>query len=84
LRRFTIDPAEERYSAWTPNGKRIAFGSHRGGEAGMWWQAADGTVPERLADFRSTDTGTCSRQRYRLTVHVWLLPRAEDLPIYGS
>ncbi|HMG17808.1 MAG TPA: protein kinase, partial [Gemmatimonadales bacterium] len=52
LRRFTIDPAEERYSAWTPNGKRIAFGSHRGGEAGMWWQAADGTgTPERLAGF---------------------------------
>jgi serine/threonine-protein kinase len=52
LRRFTIDPAEERASAWTPNGKRIAFGSHRGGEAGMWWQAADGTgTPERLAGF---------------------------------
>jgi serine/threonine-protein kinase len=52
LRRFTIDPAEERYSAWTPNGKRIAFGSHRGGEAGLWWQAADGTgTPERLAGF---------------------------------
>jgi eukaryotic-like serine/threonine-protein kinase len=52
LRRFTIDPAEERYSAWTPNGKRIAFGSHRGGEAGMWWQAADGTgTPERLGGF---------------------------------
>ena len=52
LRRFTIDPAEERYSAWTPDGKRIAFGSHRGGEAGTWWQAADGTgTPERLAGF---------------------------------
>ena len=52
LRRFTIDPAEERYSAWTPDGKRIAFGSHRRGEAGMWWQAADGTgTPERLAGF---------------------------------
>jgi serine/threonine-protein kinase len=52
LRRFTTDPAEERYSAWTPDGKRIAFGSHRGGEAGMWWQAADGTgTPERLGGF---------------------------------
>jgi len=52
LRRFTIDPAEDRYSAWTPDGKRIAFGSSRGGEAGTWWQAADGTgTPERLAGF---------------------------------
>ena len=50
LRRLTSDPAAERYSVWTPDGKRIAFGSNRGGQAGTWWQAADGSgVPERLA-----------------------------------
>jgi eukaryotic-like serine/threonine-protein kinase len=52
LRRFTTDPATDRYAIWTPDGKRIAFGSLRGGEAGTWWQAADGTgIPERLAGF---------------------------------
>jgi Tol biopolymer transport system component len=50
LRRLTADPAAERYSVWTPDGKRIAFGSNRDGQAGTWWQAADGSgVPERLA-----------------------------------
>ena len=50
LRRLTSDPASERYSIWTPDGKRIAFGSNRDGQAGTWWQAADGSgVPERLA-----------------------------------
>jgi serine/threonine-protein kinase len=50
LRRLTSDPASERYSIWTPDGQRIAFGSNRDGQAGTWWQAADGSgVPERLA-----------------------------------
>ena len=52
LGRLTSDPAPERNSLWTPDGKRIAFGSTRGGEAAIWWQAADGSgVPERLAGF---------------------------------
>ena len=52
LTRFTFDPADDRYSSWTPDGRRIAFSSSRGGEAGLWWQAADGTgTPERLAAF---------------------------------
>lgn len=50
LRRLTTDPAPERYSIWTPDGKRIAFGSTRGNEAGTWLQAADGSgMPQRLA-----------------------------------
>jgi serine/threonine-protein kinase len=52
LRRFTLDPGEDRYEAWTPDGKRLAFGSQRGDGTGAWWQAADGSgVPERLAGF---------------------------------
>ena len=52
LSRFTFDPADDRYSSWSPDGRWIAFGSTRGSEAGLWRQAADGTgVPERLAAF---------------------------------
>jgi serine/threonine-protein kinase len=52
LSRFTFDPADDRYSLWSPDGRWIAFGSTRGSEAGVWRQAADGTgVAERLAAF---------------------------------
>jgi serine/threonine-protein kinase len=52
LRRFTLNPGEDRYAAWTPDGKRLAFGSSQGDERGVWWQLADGSgVPERLAGF---------------------------------
>jgi hypothetical protein len=51
-RRFTIDPAIERYSIWTPDGTRIAFASNRNNEAATWWQQVDGTgTAERLAGF---------------------------------
>jgi serine/threonine protein kinase len=52
LRRFTTDPATDRYAVWTPDGQHIAFGSSRGDEAGTWRQAADGSgVPARVAAF---------------------------------
>jgi serine/threonine-protein kinase len=52
LSRFTHGPSEDRYSLWTLDGARIAFGSNRDGDAGVWWQASDGSgTPERLAGF---------------------------------
>jgi len=55
---LTADPAEERYSCWTPDGKRIAFHSSRGAEAATWLQAADGVgLPQRLAGFPLTRFG---------------------------
>jgi serine/threonine-protein kinase len=50
LTQLTTDPADDRGSTWTPDGTRIAFGSNRGGEAGTWIQAVDGSgTPTRLA-----------------------------------
>jgi Tol biopolymer transport system component len=38
-----------RYPIWSANGERIAFQSDREGDAGIFWQRADGTGPaERL------------------------------------
>jgi serine/threonine-protein kinase len=52
LRRFTLDPGEDRYAAWTPDSKRLAFGTDRTDGPGVWWQSADGTgTAERLASF---------------------------------
>jgi eukaryotic-like serine/threonine-protein kinase len=46
---LTLDPGEHQHPVWTQDGRRIIFGSNRGGNTDLWWQAADGTgVAERL------------------------------------
>ncbi len=50
IRRLT-QPGEGSFTrpVWTPDGKRIAFGSMGVKEAGIYWQLADGSgLPERL------------------------------------
>ncbi len=34
--------SDSRYPAWTQDNRRIAFQSNRGGDLGIWWQAANG------------------------------------------
>ena len=41
-RRTPLD-SDSRYPAWTRDSRRFAFQSNRGGDLGIWWQAADGT-----------------------------------------
>jgi serine/threonine-protein kinase len=41
LERFTVDPAGNPLVAWSPDGKRIAFGSDRFGPTNLFIQAAD-------------------------------------------
>ena len=49
LTNLTFGEATERYPAWTPDGRRIAFTSDREGSFNLFWKAADGTGPvERL------------------------------------
>jgi serine/threonine-protein kinase len=50
LTRQTVDPGQDWFPAWTPDGRRIVFSSNRGGgQFNIWWQAADGTgAAERL------------------------------------
>jgi serine/threonine-protein kinase len=49
LTRLTTDPNADQFPVWTPDGRRIAFGSSRAGEFNLFWQPADGTgVAERL------------------------------------
>ncbi len=41
LTRLTLDPTTDRFTLWTPDGKRIVFHSDR--NFGIYWKAADGT-----------------------------------------
>jgi serine/threonine-protein kinase len=51
LERFTLDPAGFSMLAWSPDGRKLAFGSSRFGISNLFWQAADGTgEPERLLE----------------------------------
>jgi serine/threonine-protein kinase len=46
LTRLTFEPSGSGYSAWTPDGKRIAFHSIRGESSALFWKPADGSGPE--------------------------------------
>jgi serine/threonine-protein kinase len=55
LTRLTFDPAQDRNPVWTPDGKRIAFGSNRKGTFSLYWQRADGTGEvQRLTESSNT------------------------------
>jgi serine/threonine-protein kinase len=43
LTRFTFEGTNNQSPVWTPDGKRIAFYSNKGGPANIWWQLADGS-----------------------------------------
>ncbi len=49
LMRLTDAPATDQYPVWTPDSRRIIFGSTRAGAFNLFWQAADNTgTVERL------------------------------------
>jgi serine/threonine-protein kinase len=53
LSRLTFDPAADQWPVWSPDGRRIAFGSDRADKAtqNLYWQQADGTGDaERLTE----------------------------------
>jgi hypothetical protein len=56
MSRLTFDPELDFYPVWTPDGRRIAFASQRGGNSAqnLYWQPADGTgEPQRLTESKN-------------------------------
>jgi serine/threonine-protein kinase len=60
LRQLTIDPTQDYYPVWTPDGRRVIYGSGRGSEViNLWWQLADGTgSAERLTQSKKLQLPT--------------------------
>ena len=51
VRPITFDPGEDSYPVWTADSKRVIFRSGRGGQANLFWRAADGTgTVDRLTE----------------------------------
>ena len=49
LARFTYEGGDEQNPVWTPDGKRLAYASQRGGTPAMYWKQADGNgTPEQI------------------------------------
>src|SRR5262249_52397322 len=55
---LTFDPAADLNPVWTPDGKRIVFGSARAGvQVNLFWQPSDGTgTAERLYESSNAQT----------------------------
>ena len=89
LTRLTLDQAGASTPIWTPDGRRIIFGSTRAGAQNLWWQAADGSgAAERLAQSDSLQTPTSVSPDGRDLVFFGLTPgTARDLmrlPLDGT
>jgi len=55
LTRVTFNPGADQYPVWTPDSRRLLFGTGVFGAATLAWQSADGTgTVERLADAANT------------------------------
>jgi eukaryotic-like serine/threonine-protein kinase len=51
-RALMTETSDERYTVWTPDGKRMAFGSVRADDAATWLLSVDGSgAPTRIAGF---------------------------------
>jgi Tol biopolymer transport system component len=73
IRRLTFG-GQNRFPVWSADGERLAFQSDREGDAGVFWQRADGTGPaERLT---KPDAGTAHIPSAWSPDGRWLLFRA--------
>jgi serine/threonine protein kinase len=55
--RFTFNPASDAFPVWTPDGRRLVFGSLLSGPYNIYWQAADGArAVERLTESENEQT----------------------------
>jgi Tol biopolymer transport system component len=79
------DGALDTTPVWSPDGQGVIFQSRRGGEYGLYRQAADGsgsvepmTVPTRMAQIPGSFSADGNALSFRNTRKIWMLSMAGD------
>lgn len=96
LSRFTLEPTESEFAAWTPDGRQIAFGALRPGRGRLLlWKLTDGSGSEEMLlaggpqdHFHpaawSSDGSLLALTNASLTEtgsDIWVLPRGKAAPV---
>jgi serine/threonine-protein kinase len=89
LTRLTFDPGQDQKPVWTPDGKRIAFGSDRAkGPRNLYWQRADGTGEvQRLTESSNSQLPSSFHPSGKFLAFIETTQNSEDLmilPIEGD
>jgi eukaryotic-like serine/threonine-protein kinase len=87
--RVTSDPGQDTFPVWTPDSRRIIFGSERAGARNLFGQAADGTgAIERLTESPNLQNPTAISPDGTRLVFTETTPRTGDdvmiLPLRGE
>jgi Tol biopolymer transport system component len=79
LSRLTFVPGVDVVQVWTPDSRRVAFTSERGGVRNLYWQAADSTgAVERLTESPNTQYPSAVSPDGRLLIFTEEAPKTDD------
>ncbi len=71
LTQLTLDAANHRFPAWTPDGQRIVYTSDEGGTPNLYWRRADGSgTAARLTTSPTTQSNPSVHRSGRFILYV--------------
>ena len=83
--RFTSDPADDMYPAWSLNGEWIYFTSYRNGQPAIWKKRTDGSAiqPARVLDHDGKPVFAETPDEENMHLPYAVLTQSEDFNLYS-